>query len=72
MRVWYAVDFSSCLCTLTFLLKKPSDWFAFFVMMALCVPQLGSSEKGDPKVLGSRYTFKFYAVKKVFGGNWGL
>ena len=38
MRVLYAVDFSSCFCTLMFLFMKPSDWFAFFVMLAMCVP----------------------------------
>ena len=39
-RVLYAVDFSSCLCGLIFLLRKPNDWFAFFVMLSICVPQL--------------------------------
>ena len=29
-------------------------------------------QNGDPWVLSSRYTFKFYAVKEVFGGNGGL
>ena len=44
IRVSYAVDFSSCLCGLIFLLRKPNDWFAFFVMLNICVPQLRASE----------------------------
>ena len=28
MRVLYAVYFSSCLCGLIFLFRKPNDWFA--------------------------------------------
>ena len=37
---FYAVDFSSCLCGLIFLFRKPKYWLAFFVMLAICVPQL--------------------------------
>ena len=44
MRVSYAVDFSSCLCGLIFFLRKPNDWFAFFVMLTICVPQLRASK----------------------------
>ena len=33
-RVLYAVGFSG----LRFLLRKPNVWFAFFVMLAICVP----------------------------------
>ena len=51
IRVLYASDFSSCLCGLIFLLRKPNDWFAFFVMLAMCVPQLRSSKIVIPRYL---------------------
>ena len=72
MRVLYAVDLSSCLCGLIFLLRKSNDWFAFFVVLAMLVPQVKVVRNGDPLVLSSRYTFKFYAVREVFGGNGDL
>ena len=53
MRALYAVDFSSCLCGLRFLLRKPNVWFAFFVMLAICVPQLRSSEMVTPRYLAA-------------------
>ena len=53
MRVLYAVDFSSCLCALIFLLRKPNVWFAFFVMLAICVPKLRSSQMVTPRCLAA-------------------
>ena len=44
----YAVDFSSCLCGLMVLLRKPNVWFAFFVMLAICVPPVKVVRNGDP------------------------
>ena len=52
MRVWYAVDFSSCFCTLIFLLRKSSDWFAFLVMLAMYVPS-GKLKSSDMVTLGN-------------------
>ena len=48
-----AVDFCSCLCTLIFHLRKPNDWFAFFVMLTMCVRQLRSSEMVTPMCLAA-------------------
>ena len=53
MRVLYAVDFSSCLCGFRFLLRKPNVWFAFFVMLAICVPKLWSYEMVAPRYLAT-------------------
>ena len=53
MRASYTVDFSSCLCGLIFRLRKPNDGFAFFVMLAICVPQLRSSEMVTPRYLAA-------------------
>ena len=47
------LNFSSCLCGLRFLLRKPNVWFAFFVMLAICVPQLRSSEMVNPRYLAA-------------------
>ena len=44
----YAADFSSCLCGLMVVLRKPNVWFAFFVMLALCVPPAKVVRNGDP------------------------
>ena len=49
MRVLYAMDFSSCLWGLTFSLRKPYVWFAFFVMLVIGVPKLRSSEMLTPR-----------------------
>ena len=47
MRILYAVDFSSCLCSLIFRLRKPYDRFAFFVMLAInAFPSLGRPNSG--------------------------
>ena len=48
MRVLYAADFSSCLCGLMVLLRKSYVWFAFFVMLAICVPPAKVVRNGDP------------------------
>ena len=64
MKVLYAVDFSSCLCGLIFLLRKPNVWFAFFVMLAICVPQLRWSEMVTPRYLVAD-TLSSSAVKEV-------
>ena len=51
MRVLCAMDFSSCFWGLIFPLRKPYVWFAFFVMLAICVPQLRSSKMVIPRYL---------------------
>ena len=38
MRVLYAVDFSSCLCGLIFLLRESNDWFAFLYCWLCAFP----------------------------------
>ena len=43
-RVLYAVDFRSLLWTRILLLRKPSVWFAFFVMLLMCSDHLRSSD----------------------------
>ena len=50
-EVLYATDFRSLLWTWTFLLKKPRVWFAFLVVILICLVHERSSEMVTPKYL---------------------
>ena len=53
MRVLYAVDFSSCLCGLIFLLRKIKDWFAFFCNIGFMCSPAKVVQNGDPRYLAA-------------------
>ena len=57
-------------CVVGILLRKPNDWFAFFVMLAICVLQLRSSEMVTPRYLAVDALLS--SKKEVFGWNGGL
>ena len=48
-RVLYATDLRSLLWTGIFLLRKPRVWFAFFVVMSICLDHERSSAMVTPK-----------------------
>ena len=70
-RVLYATDLRSLLWTRIFLLRKPRVWFAFFVVMSICLDHERSSAMVTPKyfaagTLSSSTLCRMYLVLRGF------
>ena len=48
-RILYAIDFRSLLWTRMLRLRKPSDWFAFLIVLLICSDHLRSSDIVTPR-----------------------